>query len=138
MKDCLVTEVNVNNLCATCSILIGNFNAKCSEWCASDKNNAAGLELDNIMTTSGYSQMINEPTHLDYQPTSMDHHHAMTYLFLSCKNCGVKQSLYEKCHNIIYGTLNFSTLLYPPYYREVLNFKNAKTECIQKAISNFD
>ena len=81
MKDCLVTEVNVNNLCATCSILIGNFNAKCSEWCASDKNNAAGLELDNIITTSGYSQMINEPTHLDHQPTSIDHHDAMTYCF---------------------------------------------------------
>ena len=33
------------------------------KWCASDKNNTAGMELDNITMTSGYNQMIDKPTH---------------------------------------------------------------------------
>ena len=53
---------NINNKPA-CSIRIGDFNAKCSKWCSSDKNNIAGLEIVNITTTAGYSQLINKPTH---------------------------------------------------------------------------
>ena len=34
-----------------------------SKWCASDKNNTAGIKLDNITITSGYNQMIDKPTH---------------------------------------------------------------------------
>lgn len=41
----------------------GDFNAKYSRWCASDKNNKAGLELDKIATTSGYNQMIDKTIH---------------------------------------------------------------------------
>ena len=47
--------------------------------------------------------------------------------------------MYGKCHhNITYGTLDFSLPLPPPYYREICDYKNADTESIQKAISNFD
>ena len=52
----------INNLHPTCSILIRDFNAKCSKWCASDKNNAAYIELDNITAPSDYSQMVDKPT----------------------------------------------------------------------------
>ena len=90
MKDCLVTEVdinnkkyffncpygspsqnpdklvqfcthfnlllsNINNLYPTCSVLTGDFNVKCSQWCVSDKNNATSIELGYIRTASGYS-----------------------------------------------------------------------------------
>ena len=41
---------NINDIDTTCSILIGNFNAKNSKWCNSDKNSRAGIELDNITT----------------------------------------------------------------------------------------
>ena len=41
-------------------------------------------------------------------------------------------------HNITYGTLDFNVTLPPPYYREIWGYKNADTESIQKAISNFD
>ena len=98
IKDCIVTEINVNNekcfitclyrspsqshdelerFCAnfdlllsnindlhpTCSIVLGDFNAKCSKWCTSDRINSAGIELDNITTTSGYNQIIDKPNH---------------------------------------------------------------------------
>ena len=55
------------------------------------------------------------------------------------RNYGIEQSIYEKCHhNITYGTLDFNVPLPPPYYREIWDYKNADTESIQKAISNFD
>ena len=54
---------NINDLHLSCSIVLGDFNARCSKWCASDKNNFAGIELDNITTISGYNQMIDKPTH---------------------------------------------------------------------------
>ena len=54
---------NINNNQPACSVLLGDFNAKCSKWCSSDKNNIAGLEIDNITTTAGSSQLIKKPTH---------------------------------------------------------------------------
>ena len=44
---------NINNNQPACSVLIGDFNAKYSKWCSSDKINIAGLETD-------YSQLINK------------------------------------------------------------------------------
>ena len=51
---------NINNNDAICSIHTGDFNAKSSKWCNSDKGNRAGIELDNITTSVGYSQLINK------------------------------------------------------------------------------
>ena len=129
---------NINNLLPTCSIDLGDFNTKCSKWCASDKNNTAGIELDNITMTSCYNQMIDKPTHFINESSS-----CIDLIFSSnvnlTKNCGVEQSLYEKCHpNIIYGALNFIIPLHPPYFREIWDFKSANIECIQKSINNFD
>ena len=50
---------NINNTQPVCSILLGDFNAKCSKWCSSDKNNIAGLEIYNITTMAGHSQLKN-------------------------------------------------------------------------------
>ena len=46
---------NINDQHPACSIIIGDFNAKCSKWCTSDKDNTAGPELDSITTTAGYN-----------------------------------------------------------------------------------
>ena len=61
---------NINNNYPNCSILIGDFNAKSSKWCSSDKDNKAGCELDNITTSAGYSQMIDKPTHFINESSS--------------------------------------------------------------------
>ena len=55
--DLLLSNVNENH--STCSIFMGNFNAKCSKWWESDKNNKTGIGLDIITTKSGYCQLIN-------------------------------------------------------------------------------
>ena len=129
---------SINNLHPNCSIVLDDFNAKYSKWCASDKNNTAGIELDSITMTSGYNQMIGKPTHFINESSS-----CIDLIFSSnvnlTKNCGVEQSLYKSCHhNIIYGTLNFNIALSLPYFREIWDFKSANIECIQKSINNFD
>ena len=129
---------NINNQHPACSIVIGDFNAKFSKCCTTDKNNTAGLEIDSITTAAGYSQMINKPTHFINESSS-----CIDLIFSSntsfVKNCGSELPIYEKCyHNIIYGTLNFNVPLPPPYYRDIWDYKHASTESIQKAKSNFD
>ena len=129
---------NINDQHPACSIVIGDFNAKCSKWCTSDKDNTAGLEIDSITTTAGYSQMINKPTHFINESLScIDLIYSSNTSFV--KNCGSELSIYEKCHhNIIYGTLNFDIPHPLPHYRDVWDYKHANTESIQKAISPFD
>lgn len=54
-------------------------------------------------------------------------------------NCWIEKTIYEKYHHdIIYGTLSFNVSLTTPYYREIWDLDNAKTENIQKDISMFD
>ena len=109
---------NINNKPA-CSIRIGDFNAKCSKWCSSDKNNIAGLEIVNITTTAGYSQLINKPIHFINGTSS-----CIDLIFSSNvsfkRNYRIEQSIYGKCHhNITHGTLDFNVPLPPPYYTEI-------------------
>ena len=54
----------INNQQPKCSILIGDFSAKLSKWCPSDKDYKAGQDIDTFTTTSGYTQMIGQPTHI--------------------------------------------------------------------------
>ena len=51
----------INNQQPTCSILVGDFNAKLSKWCPSDKDNIAGKDIDTFKITVGYTQMIGQP-----------------------------------------------------------------------------
>ena len=134
--DLLLSNINDNH--PTCSILIGDFNAKSLKWCNSDKSNSAGIELDNITTSAGYSQLINQLTHFVNKTCS-----CIDLIFSSdlniTRNCGIEKTIHEKCHHdIVYGTLNFHVPLPPPYYREIWDYKHANTENIQKAISIFD
>ena len=98
----------------------------------------AGIELDNITTSAGYSQLINEPTHFVNKTSS-----CIDLIFPAdlniTGNCGIEKTIHEKCHhNIIYRTLSFSVPLPPLYYREIWDYKHANTENIQKAIAMFD
>ena len=53
-----------------CSVIVGDLNAKCSNWWTNGTNNPCGLELYNLTTLLGYSQLINEPTNLEPNKTS--------------------------------------------------------------------
>ena len=54
---------NINKFQPSCSVLLGDFNAKHSKCCSNDKSNKPGIVLGNITSTAGYNQTINKPTH---------------------------------------------------------------------------
>ena len=131
----LLTNVNKNQ--PAYSILIGDSNVKFSKRCSSDKTNVLGLETNTITKLGCCSQVINKPTHFINRTSScigLFHSSNMSFI----RNYGIEQFIFEKCHhNIKDGNLDFNVPLPPPYYREIWDCKNADTESIQKAISNF-
>ena len=53
---------HINNELPNCSVLIGDFNTRCSKWC-NNITNAKGPALDTLTSPAGYTQIINTPTH---------------------------------------------------------------------------
>ena len=173
LKECLGTEINVNNekcfftflyrspsqsheelesFCSsldsllsnrndqhpTCSIVIGDFNATCSKWYSSDKDNTAGLELDSITTQQVIVKwLINQPTHFINKSSS-----CIDFIFSSktsfVKNCGSELMDLWKMSSWYHKTLNFDIPLPSPYFRDIWDYRHENTESIQKAISTFD
>ena len=79
-----------------------DFKATSSKWCNSDTSNMTGIELDNITTWAGYSQLINEPSHFVNKTSS-----CIDLIFSSdlniTRNCGIDKIIHKKCHrDIIY------------------------------------
>ena len=96
----------------------------------------AGIELDNVTTSAGYSQLINKPTHFIHKTSS-----CIDLIFPSdiniTRNCEIEKTIHKKCHHdIIYGTFNVP--LSPTYYTEIWDYKHTNTENVPKAISMFD
>ena len=59
-------ELNIDTIAAKNPYLIGilgDFDAKLSTWCRSDKSNYEGSRIDGLVSNYGLQQLINEPTH---------------------------------------------------------------------------
>ena len=128
----------VNDEFPLCSIITGDFNARCSRWWKNDITNVKGEEIDTLTSSAGYSQIIDKPTHILNNSKS-----CIDLIFCTNKNIisnyGVDVSIFEKCHhNIIFGKINISVPLPPVYVREVWDYSKANVEHINKAISNFN
>ena len=129
---------NINDLSPACSIITGDVNARSTKWWRLDKENVEGLEINIITRAAGYSQLINQPTHITKDSLS-----CIDLIFTSNPNLinssGVEMSLFDKCrHNIVYGKIDFKISIPPPYTREVWVYKNASAESIQRSISSID
>ena len=128
---------NINDELPLCSIVTGDFNARCSSCWKNDITNLEGQELDSLTLSAGYNQIIDKPTHVIN--TSMS---CIDLIFCTnqsvISNHGVDVSIFDKCHhNIIYGKINIRVPLPPTYVREVWDYEKANIENIKKAISNF-
>ena len=93
---------NINDLSPACSIITDDFNVRSTKWWKLDKENFEGSET-NITRAAGYSQQINQPTHITKDCLS-----CIDLIFTSnpslINSSGVETSLFEKCHhNIVYG-----------------------------------
>ena len=84
---------NINDLSQVCSIITGDFNARSTKWWKLDKENLEGREI-NITRAAGYSQLINQPTHIIKDSLS-----CIDLIFRSNPNLiyssGVEMSLFE-------------------------------------------
>ena len=92
--------------------------------------------VDNITKQYGLHQLIREPTHiLDNTSSRID------LIFTSQPNLitesGVHPSLHPNCHH---QNAKFNLQIYfpPPYLREFWHYKDANTELIKRAISEFN
>ena len=86
-----------------------------------------------ITRAAGYSQLINQPTHITKDSLS-----CIDLIFRSNPNLiyssGVEMSLFENCHhNVAYGKTDFKIPIPPPYMREVWDYKNDGAESIERS-----
>ena len=58
-----LTLANIDNTSSFSSALIGDFNARCTNWWAADIDSKAGKELNSLTSTAGFTQLIDKPTH---------------------------------------------------------------------------
>ena len=85
------------------TVVIGDFNAKFSKWCSTDKTTPERAKLDNLTSQYGLTQLLNEPTHIYNNYRS-----CINLIFTSQPNLvldfGIHPSLHENCHHqIIYS-----------------------------------
>ena len=86
--------------------MIGDFNAKSSNWSSNDPTTADGAQLNYLTSLYGMKQVITEPTH------TLENSSSCTDLIFSNQpnlimDSGVHPTLHSKCHHqIIYAKLN--------------------------------
>ena len=121
-----------------CSVVRGDFNARNSRWWKNDITNAAGLELDSLTSSAGYTQIMDKPTHAVNSSMSCIDFIFCTKLNVISKH-GVDVTIFDKCyHDIIHRKINIRVPLPLTYVREVWDYRKANVENIKKAISNFN
>ena len=105
---------NLNRESPFCSIVLGDFNAKCHNWWSENLDDNYGYQLDPLSTISGFTQLIKQPTNLEpnNQASSID------LMFASQPNLvsdsGVHPSLYQTCHHQVYAKIDFEVYSPPP------------------------
>ena len=129
---------SINDELPLCSVITGDFNARCSRWWKSDINNPAGQEIESLTSSAGYKQIIDKPTHVINNSMS-----CIDLIFCTNQNVisnyGVDFSLFNKCHhNIIHGKIDICVPLPPVYVCEVWDYSKANVENIKKAVANFN
>ena len=137
-RDLEETIININNNSPFISLLIGDFNARNSNWWANDINNACGLDIDTITSHNGLYQMIDKPTHI--LPGSAS---CIDLLFTNepglITNSGVHPSLFPRCHHqIIFAKFNFKIHFPPAYERLIWDFSKANVEGIKASLSSIN
>ena len=130
--------ININNNNPYITIFIGDFNARNRNWWEGDIDNIPGLDLDELSSHYGLTQLINSPTHI--LPNSAS---CIDLIFTSEPNLitksGIHASLFERCHHqIIYTKINFKIHFPPPYERLLWDYSMANENFIRRSLLNVD
>ena len=116
LQTCTDFLSNINDLNPECFVITEYFSSRSSQWWALDKENNEGYEIRFLTSSSGYSQLIDQPTNKTKESSS-----CIDLIFTSNPSfISAFSSLYEKYHpNLIYGKINLNVPLPPPYMRKV-------------------
>ena len=118
----------------TVSIITGDFNARSSSWWSNDTNTLEGTNLYSLTSSNNFSQLINEPTHIQGNSSS-----CIDLIFTDrpnlAVNSGVHASLHPNCHHqVLHASFNLSISYPPPYQRLIWDYKKADCVKIRKAL----
>ena len=111
---------------------------KSKHWCSQDSTNFEGITNENVTSQFGLSQIIKEATHiLESSSSSIDL--IFTTQPTSVVESGVHQSLHPNYHHQV-GFAKFNLQIYfpQPYPQEIWHYKQASTELIRRAITDFN
>ena len=61
---------DINKCKPSLSVITGDFNAWSSYWWCKDINTTEGSKLFSLTSSNGFSQLINEPTHIQANSSS--------------------------------------------------------------------
>ena len=98
--------------------IIGDFNAKLSNWNFDDRDTPEGVEIEALPSSYGLSQILSELTHILPNSTF-----CIDLLFTNQPNMISEISVYSlhtNCHNqIIYAKISFKIFYPAPYERQI-------------------
>ena len=117
-------------------LITGDFNARSPAWWTGDVHTTEGSKLYSLTSGNGFTQIINEPTHIQTNSSS-----CIDLIFTDqpslSVNSGVHSSLHPNCHHqIVYSTFNLNVYYPPPYQRLVWDYKKADEKSIRKALDS--
>ena len=119
-------------------VVIGDFNAKSKYWCSQDSTNSEGITIENVTSQFGLSQIISEATHILESSSS-----CIDLIFTMQPNLvvesGVQPSLHLNYHHqTVFAKIYLQIYYPPPYPREIWHYKQANTELIRRAVTDFN
>ena len=106
---------SIRNKDPTCTILLGDLNARSKSWWVHNITSNEGTQTESISSLYGFSQLISEPTNILQNLLS-----CIDLIFTDQPNLVIKSriklSLHENCHHqITYANFNLQ-IIYPPSY----------------------
>ena len=118
--------------------MIGDFNAKSSNWSSNDTKTAEGAQLEYLTLLYGMKQVLTEPTHiLENSSSCLDL--IFSYQTYLITDSGVHRTLHSKCHHqIIYSKLNLKIEYPPPYTCKIWYYNRYETKLSNYSIESFD
>ena len=116
---------DINKLKPSLSVVTGDFNARSSSWWSDGINTTEGTNLFSLTSSNRFSQLINEPIHIQTNISS-----CIDLIFTDqpnlSMNSGVHSSLHPNCHHhIVHSSFNFNIHYPPPYQRLTWDYKKA-------------
>ena len=118
-------------------VVLGDFNAKSSNWYKHGKITYEGSKIEAITSQFELKQLILEPTHI------LSNSSSCIDLVSTCQanlvmESGVRSSLHENCHHqLVYAKFNLKVWYSPPYDREIWHYQHANINQIKRAIEQF-